>query len=122
MNSTDTSPPPDGSITTERIGRLLAIGIDRPKKLNGFSPRMLVELAEAFTALEGDAEAWVGLLFAHGANFTAGLELDKVAPLIGAVLLPAAIALALLAVSPALGLAALAGVAVALGGTDAPNS
>ena len=60
---------------------MLAIGIDRPKKLNGFSPKMLVELAEAFTALERDEEAWVGVLFAHGANFTAGLELDKVAPL-----------------------------------------
>src|SRR4029453_5040361 len=24
--------------------------------------------------------AWVGVLYAHGANFTAGLELDKVAP------------------------------------------
>ena len=60
---------------------MLAIGIDRAKKLNGFSPKMLVELAEAFTALERDEEAWVGVLFAHGAHFTAGLELDKVAPI-----------------------------------------
>ena len=74
-------PPADGRITTERTGRVLAIGIDRAKKLNGFSPKMLVELAEAFTALERDEEAWVGVLFAHGANFTAGLELDKVAPI-----------------------------------------
>jgi enoyl-CoA hydratase len=72
--------PADGRITTERIGHVRTIGIDRPKKLNGFSPRMLVELAEAFTELERDEEAWVGVLFAHGANFTAGLELDKVAP------------------------------------------
>ena len=41
---------------------------------------MLIELAEAFTAFERDEAAWVGLLYAHGANFTAGLELDKVAP------------------------------------------
>ena len=41
---------------------------------------MLIELAEALTAFERDEAAWVGLLFAHGANFTAGLELDKVAP------------------------------------------
>jgi enoyl-CoA hydratase len=71
----------DGRITTERLDRVLAIGIDRPKKLNGFSPKMLVELAEAFTALERDEGTWVGVLFAHGANFTAGLELDKVAPI-----------------------------------------
>jgi enoyl-CoA hydratase/carnithine racemase len=72
--------PAEGRITVERTGRVFAIGIDRPNKLNGFSPGMLTELAEAFTAFENDAEAWVGLLFAHGANFTAGLELDKVAP------------------------------------------
>jgi enoyl-CoA hydratase/carnithine racemase len=73
--------PADGRITRERLGRTLAIGIDRPKKLNGFSPKMLVELAEAFTSLERDGEVWVGVLFAHGPNFTAGLELDKVAPI-----------------------------------------
>jgi enoyl-CoA hydratase/carnithine racemase len=75
-----TDPPPDGRITTERRDRVFLIGIDRPKKLNGFSPKMLIELAEAYTAFEGDAEAWVGLIYAHGDNFTAGLELDKVAP------------------------------------------
>lgn len=72
--------PPEGRITTERTGHILAIGIDRPRKLNGFSPKMLTELADAYTAFERDADAWVGVLFAHGANFTAGLELDKVAP------------------------------------------
>ena len=73
-------PPPDGRITAARLERIFAIGIDRPKKLNGFSPKMLIELAEAFTVFERDEAAWVGLLYAHGANFTAGLELDKVAP------------------------------------------
>lgn len=77
---TDDPTPADGRITTERRDRVIAIGIDRPKKLNGFSPKMLVELAQAYTALEQDDAAWVGLLFAHGDNFTAGLELDKVAP------------------------------------------
>jgi ATP-binding cassette, subfamily B, bacterial IrtB/YbtQ len=44
-----------------------------------------------------------------------GLVVNLLTPLIGAVLLPAAIALALIAVSPLLGLAALVGVAVLLG-------
>ena len=79
MTSAD-APPADGRITTQRLGRVFTIGIDRPKKLNGFSPKMLVELAEAFTAFERDGEAWVGLLVAEGAHFIAGLELDKVAP------------------------------------------
>ncbi|MBX9591181.1 MAG: crotonase/enoyl-CoA hydratase family protein [Hyphomonadaceae bacterium] len=71
---------PDGRITTERIDRMFLIGIDRPRKRNGFSPKMLTEMAEAYTAFERDDEAWVGLLFAEGPHFTAGLELDKVAP------------------------------------------
>jgi enoyl-CoA hydratase/carnithine racemase len=54
----------DGRISTERLDRVLAIGIERPKKLNGFSPKMLTELAEAFTTFERDQDAWVGLLFA----------------------------------------------------------
>jgi enoyl-CoA hydratase len=74
-------PNPDGRITVERRDRVFRIGIDRPRKLNGFSAKMLVELAEAFTLFERDADAWVGLLYGHGANFTAGLELDKVAAL-----------------------------------------
>jgi enoyl-CoA hydratase len=72
--------PPEGRITTERHEHVFSIGIDRPKKLNGFSPEMLVELAQAFTRFERDEAAWVGVLWAHGPNFTAGLELDKVAP------------------------------------------
>ena len=76
----ETAAPPDGRITTERQGHVMAIGIDRPGKLNGFSPRMLTELAQAFTLLEHDEQAWVGVLYAVGAHFTAGLELDKVAP------------------------------------------
>lgn len=75
-----TETPADGRITSDREGHLFLIGIDRPRKLNGFSPKMLTEMAEAFTAFERDDNAWVGVLYAHGANFTAGLELDKVAP------------------------------------------
>jgi enoyl-CoA hydratase len=78
---TDDPAPPDGRITTERLEHVFAIGIDRPQKLNGFSPKMLTELAQAMTTFEHDTVAWVGLLFAHGANFTAGLEFDKVAPI-----------------------------------------
>jgi enoyl-CoA hydratase len=79
MSGDDT--PIEGRITSERVQHIFTIGIDRPKKLNGFSPRMMIELAEAMTAFERDADAWVGLLYAHGANFTAGLELDTVAPI-----------------------------------------
>jgi len=74
-------PPPEGTITTERRGVLLLVGIDRPAKRNGFTPRMFRELAEAYTLLDDDDALRVGVLFAHGAHFTAGLDLPTIAPL-----------------------------------------
>lgn len=76
----DTDIDPAGRITTEARGHVFLIGIDRPKKLNGFTLKMLRELAEAFTALEQGPQHRCGLVFAHGANFTAGLQLDQVGP------------------------------------------
>ena len=73
--------PAEGRITTGRDGEIFLIGIDRPKKLNGFSLGMYRELVGAFTAMEKDDGARVGLLYAHGGNFTAGLQLDQFAPL-----------------------------------------
>ena len=69
----------DGQITTERRGHILLIGIDRPEKYNGFTPKMFTELAEAYAQLENAGDAWVGVLFAHGKHFTAGLDLPKFA-------------------------------------------
>lgn len=69
----------DGRIVTEKRGRVF-IKLDRPQKLNGFSVKMIKELAAAYTAFEADAEAWVGLLCAEGAHFTAGLQLDQIGP------------------------------------------
>lgn len=69
----------DGRITVERRDHLLLIGFDRPKKLNAFTPKMLDELATAYTDLENDRNARVAVLFAHGTNFTSGLDLPKVA-------------------------------------------
>jgi enoyl-CoA hydratase len=73
--------PDEGRITTARDGHVFLIGIDRPKKLNGFSLRMYRELIDAYGAMEQDGEARVGVLYAHGPNFTAGLQLDQFAPL-----------------------------------------
>jgi enoyl-CoA hydratase/carnithine racemase len=73
--------PPEGRITTEARGGLLLIGIDRPAKRNGFTPAMFQQLAEAYTRLDDDPALRVGVLFAHGAHFTAGLDLPSFAPL-----------------------------------------
>ena len=70
----------DGQITAERQGHVHLIGLDRPKKINAFTPKMLDELSAAYTEFENDPDARVAVLFAHGGNFTAGLDLPKVAP------------------------------------------
>jgi len=70
----------DGRVTAVADGRILCIRIDRPRKLNGFTPKMLAELAEAYTRLEREDGLWVGLLTAEGPHFTAGLDLPRNAP------------------------------------------
>jgi enoyl-CoA hydratase len=78
---TSTAAPAEGAITTEQRDGLLLIGINRPAKRNGFTPRMFRELAEAYTRLDDDEALRVGVLFAHGEHFTAGLDLPTIAPL-----------------------------------------
>ncbi len=67
-------------VTTQIHGKVLHIGLNRPDKYNAFDLQMLEELANAYTRLEEDDDVWCGLLFAHGANFTAGLDLAEVGP------------------------------------------
>lgn len=74
---------PDGEIVTRREDAVFLIGLNRPAKLNGFTPKMLTELAAAYTAFEHDPQARVAVLYAEGQHFTAGLDLPKVAPLMG---------------------------------------
>ena len=73
----------EGRITTELRERVFLIGIDRPAKLNGFTPKMLRELALAYTAFEREPDARCAVVYAYGPNFTAGLDLPKVAPFLG---------------------------------------
>jgi enoyl-CoA hydratase len=76
-----TAPHPDGSIDCEVRGGLLLIGINRPAKRNGFTPKMFRELGEAYTRLDDDPDLRVGVLHAAGEHFTAGLDLPTIAPL-----------------------------------------
>jgi enoyl-CoA hydratase len=70
---------PDGQVTTEQRGHLYLMGLDRPEKLNGLTPKMFEELTAAYNELETNDDLWIGVLFAHGKNFTAGLDLPKFA-------------------------------------------
>jgi enoyl-CoA hydratase/carnithine racemase len=63
-----------GRIVTREDGHVLLIGIDRPKKYNGFTNKMLNELAQAYTEYENGP--WrCALIYTTGAHFTAGLDL-----------------------------------------------
>lgn len=76
MVGSETPPPQEGRIVTEDLGRVFAIGIDRPHKFNAFTKKMIGELADAFTKYERNDQYWCALLFAKGEHFTSGLELD----------------------------------------------
>ena len=68
--------PELGRIATERRGHLFLIGIDRPAKYNGFTPKMCGELARAYANYEADDGLRCAVLHAAGDHFTAGLELS----------------------------------------------
>jgi enoyl-CoA hydratase len=70
----------NGTVRVEAKGDLLLIKIDRPKKLNGFTPKMFEELGSAYNTLESD-KFRCGVLHANGDSFTAGLDLPKIFPL-----------------------------------------
>ena len=72
---------PEGSIDLEVRDGVLLIGINRPNKRNGFTPKMYRELGEAYTRLDDDPTLRVGVLHAMGDHFTAGLDLPTIAPL-----------------------------------------
>jgi hypothetical protein len=49
-----TTPHPEGQIDCTVHGAVLQIGINRPAKRNGFTPKMFRELGEAYTRLDDD--------------------------------------------------------------------
>jgi enoyl-CoA hydratase len=75
-------PERENGVAVERRGHLLLMGINRPDKRNAFNLAMIDQLAAAYHELEADDEIRCGVLFAYGDHFTAGLELQEVAPAI----------------------------------------
>jgi len=69
----------NGTVTTSLKDHILTIHIDRAAKMNGFTPEMFDELADAMTTLENDDEAWVGVITFAGKHTTAGLDLPRFA-------------------------------------------
>ncbi|MGY6498395.1 MAG: crotonase/enoyl-CoA hydratase family protein [Microcella sp.] len=71
-------------VTVDRDGHLLLIGFNRPDKRNAADYQLLSELALAYGELDRDPELRVGVVYAHGEHFTAGLDLADIVPRIGA--------------------------------------
>jgi enoyl-CoA hydratase len=68
------------SVIVDQRDHVLHIGLNRPAKRNAFNVEMLEELGRAYERLERDDDLRVGVLYANGDNFTAGLDLAEVGP------------------------------------------
>jgi enoyl-CoA hydratase len=68
------------SVIVNQRDHVLHIGLNRPAKRNAFNVEMLEELGRAYERLERDDSLRAGVLYAHGDNFTAGLDLAEVGP------------------------------------------
>src|SRR3954453_10645948 len=68
------------TVIVEQRDCVLHIGLNRPAKRNAFNIEMVEDLGRAYERLERDDTLRVRVLFAHGENFTAGLDLAQVAP------------------------------------------
>jgi enoyl-CoA hydratase len=65
----------DRRVVTDVREHVLMIGLARPEKLNAFDQQMLRELAAAYERLADDPDLRVGVLYAEGKHFCAGLDL-----------------------------------------------
>ena len=66
-----------GTVSIERRGHVLLIGLDRPAKRNALDLPLWDALCLAFGELDRDPELRVGVLHAHGEHFTGGLDLPQ---------------------------------------------
>jgi enoyl-CoA hydratase/carnithine racemase len=72
-----TTPP---VVTVERDGHVLLIGVDRAAERNAWDLQVIDEVGAAYDVLAADEDVRVGVVFGHGAHFSAGLDLAQVLP------------------------------------------
>src|SRR5207253_11235221 len=61
------------TVTYELEGEIALVGLNRPDKRNCFNPTVMRQLREA--VMRAGEEAKCGIIFRHGDNFCAGLDL-----------------------------------------------
>lgn len=67
---------PTATITVERRGQIVLIGLNRPFIQNRLDPPTRVRLAEAYYQFEHDDSLRAAVLFGHGDNFSRGIDVD----------------------------------------------
>jgi enoyl-CoA hydratase/carnithine racemase len=66
-----------GTVSVEKRGHVLLMGLDRVAKRNAFDIPMWDALCRAYAQLERDPELRAGVLYAKGDHFTGGLDLPQ---------------------------------------------
>ena len=66
-----------GRINRKLIQNIFFIDIDRPSKMNGFTPYMFEEMGKAFTEYEYNNNALCAIVYTSGDNFCAGMDLKE---------------------------------------------
>ena len=66
-----------GTVSLERRGHVLMMGLDRVAKRNAFDLAMWDALCAAYAELDRDDDLRVGVLWAKGEHFTGGLDLPQ---------------------------------------------
>jgi len=72
----DTPLSTNATITVERRGDIVLVGLNRPFIQNRLDPPTRVRLAEVFYQYEHDASLRAAVLFGHGENFSRGIDVD----------------------------------------------
>ena len=67
----------EGTVTVEKRGHVLMIGLDRTNKMNAFDKKMYRDLSAAYGELQDDDDVRCGVLFGQGDHFTGGLDLPE---------------------------------------------
>lgn len=67
-------------VLVEKRGHVLLMGLNRPEKRNALDLDMYYELARAYGLLSREKDLRVGLLYAVGDHFSAGLDLPQWGP------------------------------------------
>ena len=66
---------PSDLVTYELDGSVAVIGLNRPEKRNAINNALVLQLRDA--VMRAGEEADAGVIFGHGVNFSAGLDLEE---------------------------------------------